>query len=87
VLALRPACAQLHTSDTALLVDEANNTSQRLDVIVFPDTKVLWANAPFGENGRRFGHHKAGSADSTAAQVHEVPIRRITVGAGVLAHR
>jgi hypothetical protein len=49
---------QLHACDAALLVNEAHDPGQWLDVIVTPDPKVLRADAAFRENGRRLGKHQ-----------------------------
>src|SRR6267143_3780570 len=48
---------QLHAGDTALLMNETNDPSQRLNVFVTPDTKVLRTDAALGKNGRRLGKH------------------------------
>jgi hypothetical protein len=77
---------QLHPGDTALFVNEADDSSQRLNVSVHPDTKVLWADPAFWKDGGCFGKHQPSSAYCPAAQMHEVPVVYVSIGAGVLAH-
>jgi hypothetical protein len=78
---------QLHACDATLVMNEARNPGQWLDVIVSPDPKVLRADAAFRENSRRLGKHQSGAANRAAAQVHEMPVISISVGARVLTHR
>ena len=46
---------QLHARDTTLLVDEADDARQEVDVIVFPDAQVLRTDAALGRHRRRLG--------------------------------
>jgi hypothetical protein len=43
---------QLHAGDTALLMNETDNPSQRFNVSVAPDTKVLRTDAAIGRMTR-----------------------------------
>src|SRR5229473_2068500 len=78
---------QLHPSHAALLMNKPGDSSQRLNVIVHPDAQVLRTNPALGKNGRCFGKHQSSTAYCPAAQMHEMPVARVPVRAGVLAHR
>jgi hypothetical protein len=58
---------QLHPRNTALGVNEASYSSQRLNVIVLPNPKILRANAALGQNGGCFGENQPCSANCPAA--------------------
>ena len=77
---------QLHAGDTALLMNETDDPSQRFSVPVAPDTKIVRANAALGKNGRCLSKHQPGAAHCSAAQMDEMPVVGVTVGARVLAH-
>src|SRR4029077_12979229 len=72
---------------TALPADEPDDARERVDVIIGPDPQILWADAAISRHGRRFGQYQRGSADCPASQMDNVPVRRKSVGARVLAHR
>ena len=78
---------QLHAGDAALLMNEPDDSSERLNVIVIPDAKILRTDAALGKNGRGLGKHQSSSTHCTAAQVDEMPVVRVPVRTGVLAHR
>jgi hypothetical protein len=78
---------QLHAGDTALLMNETDDPSQRLNVSVTPDTKVLRTDAALGKNGRCLSQHQSSAAHCPAAQMDEMPIIGVAIAAGVLAHR
>jgi hypothetical protein len=78
---------QLHACNAALLMNKTHDPGERLDVIVSPDPKVLRTDAAFREHSRRLGKHQTSAAYRAAAQVHEMPVIGISVGARVLAHR
>jgi len=84
---LASSMRQLHTGYTALLMNEPDYPGQRFNVIVTPDTKVLRTDAGLGKNGSRLGKHQSSSAYRPAAQMNKMPIVRVSIGAGVLAHR
>src|ERR1039458_7199896 len=77
---------QLHTGYTALLMNEADDSGQRRNVIVTPDTQVLRTDAALGNNGSCLGKHQSSPAHGAAAQMHEMPVVGISVGTEVLAH-
>src|SRR6267143_1862158 len=88
-----PICAglasgvrQLHAGDTALLMNEADDPSQRFNVSVTPDTKVLRTDAALGKNGGCLSKHQSGAAHCPAAQMDEMPVIGVPIAAGVLAH-
>src|ERR1700682_6220410 len=78
---------QLHPSHAALLMNKPHDSSQRFNVIVHPDAQVLRTDPALGKNGSCFGKHQSCTAYCPAAQMHEMPVARVSVSAGVLAHR
>src|SRR4051812_47657811 len=70
---------QLHSCDAALVVNETNDTPQRLDMSVAPDTKILRADAALRQDRSRFGHHQSRAADRATAEMDEMPVVRQTV--------
>ena len=78
---------QLHSGHASLLMNKPNGSRQRFYMIIHPDAQVLWADPALGKNGSCFGKHQSCTAYGPAAQMHEVPIARVSVSAGVLAHR
>ena len=78
---------QLHSGDAALVVNETNDTPQRLDMSIAPDAKVLRTDAALGQDRGRFGHHQSRAADRATAEMDEMPVVRQTVAARVLTHR
>ena len=78
---------QLHPSHAALLMNKPHDSGQRLNMIVRPDAQVLRTDAALGQNRGCFGKHQSSAAFSPAAQMHEMPVARVSVRAGVLAHR
>ena len=78
---------QLHAGDTALLMNETDDPSQRFNVSVTPDTKVLRTDAALGKNGRCLSKHQSSAAHCPAAQMYEMPVIGVAIAAGVLAHR
>src|SRR5882762_1652035 len=77
---------QLHPSDAALIVNKPHDSSQWLNVIIPPDAQILRTNPALGNNGSRFGKDQGSSAHRAAAEVHEMPVARVSVRAGVLTH-
>src|SRR5258708_3575757 len=78
---------QLHPGHAALLMNKPRDSSQRLDVFVHPDAQVLRTNPALRKNCSCFGKHQSSATDRPAAQMHEMPVVRVSVRAGVLAHR
>jgi hypothetical protein len=67
-------------------VNEPRNARQRFDVLLAPDSHVLWGDPPLGADGRRLHHNKSHSAGSAAAQMDKVPVVGQPVVGTVLAH-
>lgn len=78
---------QLHSGYAALPMNEADDPRQRLNMIVLPDTKILRTDTSVGKNGSCLGEHQCGATDGAAAQMDEMPVVCVSVGAGVFAHR
>jgi hypothetical protein len=58
---------QLHSCDAALLMNETNDSRQRLNVIVLPDTQVVWTDPALRKNCSCFGKHQPSTAYSATA--------------------
>jgi hypothetical protein len=56
---------ELHACDAALLVNESRDATQKLNVCVIPDTQILRADAPFGQDRRSFGEDKTCATNRT----------------------
>ena len=78
---------QLHSRNAALLVNEANDALQQLDVIVAPDAEVLRTDPAFRQDRGRFCHHQSSAAYGATAEMHKVPVVSQSVSARVLTHR
>src|SRR5579864_930687 len=85
--ALSPCMRQLNSSYPALAVDESRDAREHFDVLVFPNSQILRADARFGQYGRCFSEDERSPADGSTAEMYEVPIRRETVRARILTHR
>src|SRR3954454_23583124 len=82
-----PGMRELNAGDGSVLVQEADDAREELDVFV-----LIYAEVPIGDaaarlNSTRLEDDERCPTDGTAAMVDEVPVGRKTVGAGVLAHR
>src|SRR5262249_43541133 len=51
------------------------------------NTEVLWTDAPFRQDRRRFGQHESRTTDSATSKMHKMPVIRITIDTRVLTHR
>src|SRR6266852_2698497 len=68
-------------------MNEADDSRQRLNVIVHPDAQVLRTDPSLGKNCSCFRQHQSSAAYCPAAEMHEMPVVRVSASAGVLAHR
>jgi hypothetical protein len=57
------------------------------DVLVLPDSVIARADASARFNRGCFHHHQASATGRAAAEVHQMPVRREPIHAGILAHR
>ena len=78
---------ELRPGDRALSLDERRNPRQKLNVLVFPYTKILRTDASFRNHGISLGKYHSGSAHCAATEVDQVPIVGEAVSARILAHR
>src|SRR5215207_8443803 len=78
---------ELHAGHRAMLLDEAKDARERLDVIVKIDAEIRGTDPAIRGDSSRLGQHETGAADGTAAQMDHVPIGREPVRTRVLAHR
>ena len=70
---------ELHPGNRALLRDETEDPREHFDVIVFPDAKVVRADAPLRKDRGRFGQDGRRTANRTAAEMDQVPVGRVSV--------
>jgi len=78
---------QLDPRHRALGADKAGDTLQRLNLGIVPQAQVLGGDAAIGSDGGGFAENQPGTANGTAAQVHQVPVIGQAIDGGVLAHR
>ena len=77
---------ELSASVGAVLVEEGGDALEVEDVLVFPDAEVAGSDASFRVDGVSLGEDKGSAADSSAAEMDEVPVVGEAVDGGVLAH-
>src|SRR5438874_11863598 len=68
-------------------MNESNDGAQGLGVIVTPNAEVLWTDAAFRQDRGRLCHDESCATDGATAEMHEMPVVRQPVIAGVLTHR
>src|SRR6266853_310277 len=68
-------------------MDKPDDSRQRLNMIVHPDTQVLRTDPALGKNCGCFRKHQSSTAYCPTAKMHNMPVVRISVSAGLLAHR
>ena len=78
---------QLHSGDAPLFMNEADDSTQHLDVPVRPDAEVLRTDASLGKNGRCLSQYQSGATDRAAAEMNEMPVVSVAVVARILTHR
>ncbi len=83
---LASGVGELEPRHRALRLHEGGDPRQRLGVGVAPEAEVGGRDPPLGEDRGRLGDDQPGAAHRAAPEVHEVPVRRHSVDAGVLAH-
>ncbi len=76
----------LDAGNRAMFFDECGNALQHRDVFVFIDAVIAGADASARFDGGGFHDDEPSAAYRAAAEVHEVPIGRESVNAGVLTH-
>ena len=78
--------SQLDGGHATLLLREARDARQRLDLPVIPDAEIARADPSLRRHRRCLDDHQRSAADSAAAVMHEMPVRRHAVACRVLAH-
>lgn len=76
----------LNTGYSAVLLDEGRYAREHRDVVVLPDSVIAGGDASARLDGGGFHHYESGAAYCAAAQVYQMPVRRESVDAGILAH-
>lgn len=84
---LAPRVRQLNRRHGPLLLDEARDPGQSLDVRVVPDAQVVRRNASFRQHRGGLQDDQSYAARGAAAVVNDVPVIREAVHRRVLAHR
>src|SRR4029077_16111456 len=84
---LAPGMGQLHSGDAPLFMNEADDSSQHLDVPVCPDAEVLRTDASLGKNGRCLSKYQSGATGGATPEMNEMPVVSVSVVARVLTHR
>src|SRR6478672_10190154 len=68
-------------------MNEADDSSQHLNVPIGPDAEVLRANSRLGKNCRCLSKYQSGATDGVTTEVNEMPIVSVSIVARVLTHR
>ena len=83
---LATGMCQLNAGHRAVVVNEIGDAAQCRHLLVAPDTKASWRDAPLGHHTGGFGEHQCCATGGEPAQMHEVPVVGHSVLGGVLAH-
>ena len=78
---------QLDAGNSPLAMDELCDSFQRLDVLIFPNSKVTRGDAPVCRNRRCLDHRQGDPAGSPTAQMNQMPIVSKSIPGAILAHR
>jgi hypothetical protein len=70
---------QLNGWDRSYFFDKFRTASQRLYVAIVPNAHIFRANAAACLDGRSLDHDQGCSADSAAAEMNQMPVRRGTL--------
>src|ERR1700730_11008600 len=76
---------QLHAGDTALLMNEIDDASERFNVPVFPDAQIVRTDTTLRKNSRCLSKHQPCAAHCAAAEMNKMPVIGIPIAARVLA--
>ena len=68
-------------------MNETNDSTQHLDVLVAPDAEILGTDASLGKNGRCLSQHQSGATNRATPEMNEMPVVRESVAARILTHR
>jgi len=60
---------ELGSGDGSLLVEEADDAREVLDVLIFPDAEIGGADAAFGYDSDGFSEDGSGSSGGTRSEV------------------
>ena len=77
---------QLYSCPAALIVDEAHDACQGLNVIILPDAQILRTDASVRQNCSGLSEEQTSAANCAAAKVDKMPVIRISITARILAH-
>src|SRR5258708_10205259 len=68
-------------------MNNPDDPRQRLNMIVYPDTEDMRTDPAVGKNCGCFRKPQSSTAYCPTAKMHKMPVVRISVSAGILAHR
>src|ERR1700676_3165375 len=69
---------ELHSGHCSLFFDKAENVRKHRDVVVRPNPQILRTDPRFRQYRRRLGEDNRRSAHSSAAQMYEMPVVRVS---------
>ena len=84
---LATGVSKLDAGDGPVLLEEAADAGERLNMVIEIDAAVGGADPAFGRDGGGLDHHQPSAAHGTGAEMDEVPIVREAVVRRILAHR
>lgn len=76
---------ELYTDILVLAMCKLDNPLQWSNLRVFPQTRILRSDSPFGRDGCGFNHGKARAPLDNTAEVRHVPCGMMAIFSGVLA--
>ena len=84
---LAASMCELNAGNCTVMLQEASDTSKRLNMLVQIDAAVGGADPAFRRNGSGFDHHQPSAAYGTGAEMDEMPIVREAIVRRILTHR
>ncbi len=84
---LESGMRELHAGYRAVRVNELDDLAQFRNVFVAVNAEIHRGNAPFRRDRGRLGEDECRAAYGATPQMHDVPVVRKPVFAGILAHR
>jgi hypothetical protein len=61
---------ELRASDGTVFFDKSDDAREHLEMLVFPNTEIVWRNSADILDGDRLGEHDSGATDRTTSQMH-----------------
>src|SRR5216117_3670173 len=67
-------------------MNETNDSTQHLDVLVAPDAEILGTDAPLGKNRGCLSQHQSSATHRATPEMNEMPVVSVSVAARILTH-